>query len=157
MTRTLKTTLATSVAFLALAATGWAYLSATGVGAGDGSTAAARTVVIAAGEAAGNTLLPLGESHGRLTVSLTNSHGSPLRVGELALDTARPGGAYSQAARDCGVTFTASTAVRTNGGSGWTVQPGTTLNVTLENATSMPTTAPSSCQGQDFAIHLKAA
>ena len=152
--RSLKTAGATAAALLGLAATSYGYLGATGSGSGSGSVDASRTVTIAAGLDAGHTLLPTGEAHGRLRLSLSNDTGSPIKVSELVLDTSRGAGGYSPEADTCDVTYAATQAIRTNNGAGWTLGSGTT-NITLENAVSMATTAPSSCQGDTVDIYLK--
>lgn len=146
--RALRTAGTTLLAFLALAATSWAYFNATGSGSGSGDAKVSRVVTIAAGTAPNATLLPTGEPTGTLSVSIQNSTGSPLRVDSLELNTALGSGGYSADAVTCKLSYAAQTVGRT-------IAAGTTEQVSLQDAVTMDTDAPSSCQGKTFAIYLK--
>lgn len=139
---------ATVLAFFALAATSWAYLGSIGAGAGAGDAAVSRVVTIAAGTPPNDTLLPTGAATGTLSVSIANATGSPLRVDSLVLDTTLGSGGYSADAAACKVSYATQSVGRT-------IDAGTTEQVSLQNAVTMGTDAPSSCQDKTFSIYLK--
>ena len=148
--RCLRTAGTTLLAFLALVATSWAYLNATGAGSGTGSAEVSRVVTIAAGTTPNATLLPTGVPTGTLNVSLHNGTAGPLRIDSLQLNTALGNGGYSADAVTCKLSFT-------NQDVGRTIAAGTTEQLALHNAVTMGTDAPATCQDKTFTIYIKAA
>ena len=145
----LRTLASTLVAFLELTATSWAYLNSTGAGSGSGDANVSRVVTISAGTAPNATLLPTGQPTGTLSVSIQNSTGSPLRIDSLVLNTALGNGGYSANAVDCKLSFSTQALNRT-------IASGPTPEqISLQNAVTMGTDAPASCQGMTFTIYLK--
>jgi hypothetical protein len=150
--RSLKAVLTTLVAFAALATTAWGYFSTTGTGSGSGSLIVSRALTISTTEGVkGATLMPTGQRTGSVYVRLANGTSGDLRVNRLVLDTTRGSAGYSPAAVGCNLGYVA----QTNGGSGWNVPANSSIDVELQNSVLMGTDAPSSCQGQAFALYLK--
>jgi hypothetical protein len=155
-TRSIKTVLTTVVAFLALAATSWAYFASTGTGTGTGAATANRTVTVGLGAAPSSTLIPTGTPTGTLSVSLTNATGVPLKVTSLELDTTLGvnNSGYSQRAIDCKITFTTqSLASKLDGG----MLPVGKTDLLLTKSVTMGTDAPADCNTSNFVIHVRTA
>lgn len=146
--RSLLPVATTLVAFFALAATSWAYLSSIGSGSGSGDANVSRVVTIAAGTTPNATLLPTGQPTGTLSVSIQNGTGSPLRVDSLVLNTALGTGGYSEDAVTCKLEYATQSVGRA-------IDAGATAQVSLQDAVTMGTDAPSSCQGKTLTIYLK--
>ena len=143
MSTSLRTAAATLLAFLALAATAWAYLGATGSGSGSGSVTA-EPVRISAGTSS-PTLLPTGAPTGTVVVKLTNTSSETVRVTSLEATGYEVAGGSPAS---CDVTFAKQTA-------GWDVPADSTRTVTFENTATMATTAPDACQGKTIRVLLK--
>jgi hypothetical protein len=145
---------------LTVAATASAYLASAGSGGGSGGTDVARALTVTAATPT-QQLIPTGTATGDVAVTLANAGGTPLHVDRLVLDMAQGSGGYSANAATCSVSFDTA-AWHDNGGAGWTVPaaaggtPGT-VTADLVDTVTMGTGAPSSCQGQSFAVHLKTA
>ena len=148
----IRRTIPTLAVLLALPVAAFGYLASSGSGSSDGTASLSRTVTISAG-AVTQRLIPTGAPSADLEVALANATNGPLRVTGLVLDTARGTNGYSANAAGCAVSF----SPQDNGGDGWTVAAKSTSTITLTNAVTMGASAPGSCQGQTFTIHLQAA
>lgn len=153
LSRILRTAAVAACAFAVLVTSGWAYIRLSGTGSGSGTATVSRTVTIAKGASLATTLVPTGTPSGTLSVSLSNATDATLRVPSLVLDTSQGTGGFSAQGATCRLSYT----TQTNGGSGWTVPAGGTLDLTLANAVTMATDAPASCNGADLVVFLKAA
>jgi hypothetical protein len=137
------------LAFLALAATSWAYFGSIGSGSGSGSADVSRVVTIGAGTTPNATLLPTGQPTGMLSVSIQNATAGALRVDSLQLNTALGNGGYSPDAVTCKLAYTTQSVERT-------ISAATTEQISLQGAVTMGADAPATCQGKTFTIYLKA-
>ena len=151
--RILRTAVVAACAFAVLVTSSWAYIRLTGAGSGSGTATVDRTVTIAKGATLTTTLIPSGTPTGTLSVSLANATSDTLRVPSLALDTSQGTNGFSAQAVTCKLSY----ATQTNGGSGWTVPAGATLDLSLTKAVTMGTDAPASCNGADLVVFLKVA
>jgi hypothetical protein len=141
----------------ALAGIAAAVWSAVGSGSktGTSGTTVAVTVSPATPTAA---LYPGGQADVVLTIA--NSNTSPVRIGSLAIDTARGTSGFSADASHSGcVLSTLAYTTQTNGTTGWTVPAKVgsvngTLAITLTNSVAMSLTAVSACQGAIFTVYL---
>lgn len=146
--------LAAVVGLLGAATTG-AFWTLGGSGSGTASAESVASVALTPGTATTN-LYP-GTS-GDVAVSIANGNGYQAFVGSLALDTARGTNGFSVDSGHSGCDLAAlSYTVQSNGGAGWLVPAGSTLDLDLANAVGLATTAVSQCQGATFTVYLQAA
>jgi hypothetical protein len=146
--------LAAVVALLGAAAAA-AFWTGSGSGGGAASAETVASVTLTPGTA--TTDLYPGAS-GDIAVSIANGNSYQAFVGSLALDTARGTSGFSVDGGHLGCDVAAlSYTVQSNGGAGWFVPAGSTLDLDLANAVSLATTAVSQCQGATFTVYLQAA
>jgi hypothetical protein len=132
------------------------------VGAGSGTGKSASTVAVTLTPGTPSTLLYPG-STANVVLTVTNPNAAAVRIGSLALDTARGTAGFAADANHAGCTLTTLTfATQTNGTTGWTVPPKSgsvngTLAVSLANALVMSTSAANACQGATFTVYLTGA
>ena len=146
--------LAAVVALIVAAAAGAFW---TGGGSGDGTASAETVASVTLTPGTTTASLYPGRS-GDVAVSIANSNGYQAFVGSLTLDTARATNGFSVDSGHLGCDVAAlSYTVQSNGGSGWLVPAGSTLDLDLANAVGLATTAVSQCQGATFTVYLRAA
>jgi hypothetical protein len=131
-----------------------AFWTQGGSGGGTASAAALASVALTPGTATTN-LYP-GRS-GDVAVSIANGNGYRAFVGSLTLDTARGTNGFSVDGGHAACNVSAlSYTTQSNGGAGWFVPAGSTLNLDLANAIALSTVAVSACQGATFTVYLQA-
>lgn len=145
--------LAAVVALLG-AATAGAYWTGGGSGGGTASAETVASVTLTPG-AATTALYPGGS--GDVAVSIANGNSYQAFVGSLSLDTTRGTNGFSVDGGHLGCDVTAlSYTAQSNGGAGWFVPAGSTLDLDLANAVNLATGAASQCQGATFTVYLQA-
>ncbi len=145
--------LAAAVALLG-AAVAAAFWTGGGSGGGTASAPLVGSVSLTPGTATGS-LYP-GRS-GDVAVSIANGNSYQAFVGSLTLDTARGTNGFSVDSGHSGCDVAAlSYAVQSNGGAGWFVPAGSTLDLDLANAVGLATSAVTQCQGATFTVYLQA-
>jgi len=132
-----------------------AYFRGTGGGSSSATTASISALTLSPGTPTAQ-LYPGGQAS--VVLSVTNPNAASIRVGSLALDTARgtAGFAVDGGHSGCGLAQLSFTT-QTNGGSGWTVAGSGSTAVTLTNALSMGAAAANACQGATFTVYLQVA
>jgi hypothetical protein len=142
------------VALLAAATTG-AFWTVGGTGSGAASAEFVASVTLTPSTATSD-LYP-GRS-GDVGVSIANGNTYQAFVGSLVLDTGRGTNGFSVDGGHSGCDVVAlSFTTQSNGGTGWFVPAGSTLDLDLANAVSLDTGAASVCQGATFTVFLLAA
>jgi hypothetical protein len=142
------------VALLGIATAG-AFWTVNGAGGGTVSAETVASVTLTPGTA--TTDLYPGTS-GDVAVSIANGNNYQAFVGSLALDTGRGTNGFSVDGGHSGCDVAAlSYTTQSNGGSGWFVPAGSTLDLDLANAVDLATGAASECQGATFTVYLLAA
>ena len=137
------------------AATAGAFWTVGGAGGGTVSAETVASVTLTPGTA--TTDLYPGRS-GDVAVSIANGNTYRAFVGSLALDTARGTNGFSVDGGHSGCDVAAlSYTTQSNGGAGWFVPAGSTLDLDLVNAVDLATGAASECQGATFTVYLLAA
>jgi len=132
----------------------YAYWTASGSGAGAGTTGGNVAVTLGPGTPTGD-LYPGGQADVVLTVS--NPNASPVRIGSLALDPGQGTGGYAVDGGHSGCDLsTLSFTTQTNGGAGWTVPASGSLPVTLTSSLGMGAASVSACQGASFTVYVAA-
>lgn len=145
------------VVILALltAASAGAYWTLRGAGAGTVSAETVASVTLTPGTATSD-LYPGGS--GDVAVSIQNANTYQAYVGSLMLDTSRGTNGFSVSGGQPGCDPAAvSYTTQSNGGAGWFVPTGSTLDLDLANAVDLGTAAASECQGATFIVYLLAA
>jgi hypothetical protein len=143
-----------AVAAAVLAGSAAGRWSASGGGTGSSPVGSAAAVTLSAGSPAG-ALFP-GQS-ADVAVSIANPNAHRVFVGSLALDTAQGTGGFAVDAGHAGCGLAALTyTTQTNGGAGWFVAAGSSLDVQLANAVALGAGAASACQGATFTVYLQA-
>jgi hypothetical protein len=143
-----------AVAAAVLAGSAAGRWSANGSGSGSSSVGSTAPVTLSAGMP-GGALFP-GES-ADVAVSIANPNAHRVFVGLLALDTAPGTGGFAVDAAHAGCDLAAlSYTTQTNGGAGWFVAAGSSLDLQLANAVSLSAGAASACQGASFTVYLHA-
>lgn len=137
------------------AATVAAMWSGPGIGSDTLPVETVSTVTLTPGAA--TTALYPGTS-GDVAVSIVNDNTYRAYVGSLVLDSGQGANGFEVTGGQSGcdpaaLTFTA----QSNGGAGWFVAAGTTLDLDLPNAISLDTSAASECQGATVVVYLLAA
>lgn len=144
---------------LAAAGAAQAYWRSSGSGSGAATTGGTVAVQLSAGTPV-VALRPGGQSAVSLVVS--NPNASSVRLNSLVLDSARGTSGFTVDAghaSGCSLTGLLTFASQNNGGVGWTIPaavgptPGT-QSITLANALSMSSAAPTGCQGATFTVYL---
>lgn len=152
--RALTIGVAAIVAALA-AATAGAFWTLRGAGEGTVSAETVASVTLTPGTA--TTDLYPGRS-GDVAVSMANGNTYRAYVGSLVLDAGRGTNGFSVDGGHSGCDVAAlSYAPQTNGGAGWFVPAGATLDLDLTNAVDLGIGAASDCQGATFTVYLLAA
>jgi hypothetical protein len=133
-----------------------AYALWSGPGSGSGSLPVESVASVSLAPGTPTTDLYPGTS-GDVAVSIVNGNTFRAYIGSLVLDTTQGDGGFSvTGAPGCDPAALAFTS-QSNGGAGWFVPPGSTLDLDLANAISLDTTAASACQGATFVVYLLAA
>jgi hypothetical protein len=142
---------------VALLAAGAATAYWTLRGAGQGTVAAETVASVTLTPGTATTDLYPGTS-GDVAVSIANGNTYRAFVGSLALDTSRGTNGVSVSGGQPGCDPASLTyAMQSNGGAGWFVPAGSTLDLDLTNAVDLGTGAASECQGATFIVYLVAA
>jgi hypothetical protein len=141
------------VGLVAVTAAG-AYWTLRGSGSGSVSIETVASVILTPGSA--TTELYPGMS-GDVAVSISNGNTFRAFVGSLVLDTSQGTNGFSVVGGQPGCDPAAlSYTVQTNGGVGWFVPAGGTLDLDLANAIDLGTGAASECQSAVFVVYLLA-
>ena len=147
--------LAVAAALLAAVVSSSAYFTSTGSGSGSASAGSALAVTIGQGTPQ-DGLYPGGSAD--VAVSISNPNTIPVRLPSLVLDTTMGdgnSGFHVSGAPGCTVAGAALTfSPQDNGGSGWTVSPGSTAYLTPAPMISMGLGADDACQGAMFTVYL---
>lgn len=131
-----------------------AFYAAAGSGAGTASVDAPRAVAVTRATASAD-LLPGGS--GALSLQLSNPNAYSVRITALELDPTQGTNGVSTDASHAACTAPAlSMSRQDNGGEGWTLEPGTTLQARLAGAVNMGLDAQDACQGATFSVHVRA-
>lgn len=139
---------------LIVAATAGAFWTGGGSGSGAASAETVASVTLTPGTS--TTGLYPGRL-GDVAVSIANGNSYQAFVGSLTLDTARGTNGFSVDSGHPGCDVAAlSYTVQSNGGAGWFVPPGSTLDLDLANAVGLATSAVTQCQGATFTVYLQA-
>ena len=142
------------VTVLLVAAAAAAYSTLGGAGEGTVSAETVASVTLTPG-AATTDLYP--GTTGDVAVSIVNDNTYRAFVGSLVLDTTQGTNGVSVSGGEPGCDPDAlSYATQSNGGAGWFVPAGATLDLDLPNAVSLATDAASECQGATFVVYLLA-
>lgn len=155
--RRLRVALVVVTALLVGGGSAIAYYSSTGSGVGHATVAQPDPITIAAGATPSATeqLYPGGS--GSVTVKITNPNPFAVRVNSLVLDTSQGTNGFSGPG-NCDLSVLSYTT-QTNGGSGWSVPKKNgsdgELDLDLQNAISMTTSAANACQAGSFTVYLK--
>lgn len=131
---------------------GWAFWTSTGDATGAVAVDAGDVQQLTVTAATPARLLLPGRS-GSVALRLTNPADKPVRVGALALDTARGRAGFDvdAAHAGCGTGALRFDARRLDR----TLAPGETLPVALDDALSLGLDAPNACQGATFTVYLR--
>jgi hypothetical protein len=141
------------VGLVAVTAAG-AYWTLRGSGSGDVGIETVASVTLTPGSA--TTELYPGMS-GDVAVSIANANTFRAFVGSLVLDTSQGTNGFSVTGGQPGCDPAAlSYTVQSNGGAGWFVPAGATLDLDLASAVDLGTGAASACQGATFVVYLLA-
>ena len=157
MARTFRRSVVVSAALLVLvlgiAATSWTYFRGTGSGAGTAATGTTQPLTLSPATPA-TQLFPGGQA--AVAVTVTNPNPGAVRLESLALDPGQASGGFAvdEAHSGCGVSSLTFSA-QNNGGAGWTVPGNGSVTLSLANALTMSTSAPTACQGAGFTVYLK--
>lgn len=131
-----------------------AYWTLRGSGSGSASIETVASVTVNPGTA--TTELYPGAS-GDVAVSISNGNTFRVFVGSLVLDTSRGTNGFGVVGGGSGCDPAAlSYTLQTNGGSGWFVPAGGSVDLDLPNAVDLATSADSDCQGATFVVYLLA-
>jgi hypothetical protein len=126
-------------------------------GSGTGTATAAEPVPVSLSPGTATTELYPGRS-GDVAVSIANGNPHRVYIGSLVLDTARGTNGFDVSGGQPGCDPSAlSYTTQSNGGAGWFVPAGATLDLDLTNAADLSTTVASECQGATFTVYLVAA
>lgn len=129
-----------------------AYWTNGGFGSAANSAGATQEVVISAGTP--TTHLFPGES-GDVALSISNPNEITVHLPSLLLDPDEGTNGFGVDAGHSGCDLSSlGYTTQTNGGLGWDV-PTSGLVVELEDAVSLATTAPNSCQGASFEVYIE--
>ena len=131
-----------------------AYWTLRGSGAGSASIETVASVTVSPGTA---TTEGYPGASGDVAVSIANGNTFRAFVGSLVLDTSQGtnGSRSSGGGPGCDPAALSYT-VQTNGGSGWFVPAGGSVDLDLANAVDLATSADSDCQGATFVVYLLA-
>jgi hypothetical protein len=95
---------------------------------------------------------------GDVAVSIVNDNTYRAYIGSLVLDTTQGSNGFGVTGGQPGCDPAAlSYATQSNGGAGWFVPAGSTLDLDLANAITLDTSVASECQGATFVVYLLAA
>lgn len=132
-----------------------AYWTSGGFGAGSGGTSTTAQAVTLTPATPSSQLYPGGDADVRLTIA--NPGPAAVEVSSLALasDQGSDGFGVDGAHSGCGLASLAFTT-QDNGGAGWTIPAGDSVDVTLDDALAMSLDAANACQGATFTVHLEA-
>ncbi|MEP7225269.1 MAG: hypothetical protein ABI783_09960 [Actinomycetota bacterium] len=134
-----------------------AYAYWTPSGSGSGTATAGEPVAVTLAPGTATTDLYPGMS-GDVATSIANSNTHRVFVGSLVLDTTKGTNGFSVGGGLPGCDTSAlSYTVQSNGGAGWFVAAGATLDLDLANAVGLSTAADTECQGAIFTVYLLAA
>lgn len=126
-------------------------------GSGSGTATVGEPVAVTLSPGTAMTDLYPGMS-GDVATSIANSNTYRVFVGSLVLDTTRGTSGFSVGGGQPGCDPSAlSYTVQSNGGAGWFVPAGATLDLDLTNAVDLTTAAATECQGATFTVYLLAA
>jgi hypothetical protein len=139
---------------LVTAASAGAYWTLRGGGAGTVSAETVASVTLTPGTAT-TDLYPGGS--GDVAVSIANANTYRAYIGSLVLDTRRGTSGFSVSGGQPGCDpAAASYTTQSNGGNGWFVPAGSTLDLDLVDAVDLGTGAASECQGATLTVYLLA-
>jgi hypothetical protein len=152
--RLLGVVVSLAIVCLVAATAAGAYWTLRGSGSGSASIETVASVTVNPGTA--TTELYPGAS-GDVAVSIANGNTFRAFVGSLVLDTSQGTSGFGVVGGGPGCDPTAlSYAVQTNGGAGWFVLAGGSIDLDLANAVDLATSADSDCQGATFVVYLLA-
>ncbi|MGR0162267.1 hypothetical protein [Paenarthrobacter nitroguajacolicus] len=148
----LARTAAATVALCVLGGTGaaYAYWASTGVGAGSAANGTMQTVIVdalVAGDAPQNSLVPGGTADVILRATNPNAHA--VTIYGVAANGAVTADAAHAACTTTGVTFTPPPVPISPP---LTIQPNSSVLLTLQGAASMSAASLSACQGAQFRV-----
>jgi hypothetical protein len=87
-----------------------------------------------------------------------NSNPFPVHVSSIAIDATQGSSGFTADAGHSGCNLgSLSFTTATNGGAGWDVPAGSSVDVDMQNAIAMSGAANDSCQGATFTVYLAAA
>lgn len=148
----LARTAAATVALCILGGAGsaYAYWATSGIGSGSATNGTMQTVTVDAlipGDTLQTSLVPGGTADVLLRATNPNAHAVTIygiaASGPVTADAGRPG------CTTTGVTFTPPVTPLTPA---VTIQPNTSIQLTLQGAASMSAASPSACQGAQFTV-----
>jgi hypothetical protein len=143
-----------AVALIAAAAAG-GYWTLRGGGEGTATAEAVASVTLTPGTA--TTDLYPGRS-GDVALSIANDNPHRVHIGSLVLDTSRGTNGFSVSGGQPGCDpAVVSYTTQSNGGAGWFVPAGSTVDLDLTDAVDLGTGAASECQGATLIVYLMAA
>ena len=126
-------------------------------GSGSGTATAGESVAVTLSPGTATTDLYPGMS-GDVATSVANTNAHRVFVGSLVLDTTRGTNGFAVSGGQPGCDPSAlSYTTQSNGGAGWFVAAGATLDLDLANAVDLGTGAATECQGATFIVYLRAA
>ena len=142
------------VTVLVASAVAYAAWTSNGSGSGTATAGTASGLTLSAGTP-GSLLVPNGSADVATVVANPNAYN--VQVSSIALDTSQGTNGFSVDAGHSGCNLSSlSFTTQTNGGSGWTVNGNSNLNVDLTGALSMSNAAVDACQGATFTVYLTA-
>jgi hypothetical protein len=152
--RGLSIGVAMAVALIAAAAAGgyWTLQDA-----GEGTAAAETVASVTLTPGTATTDLYPGRS-GDVALSIVNDNPYRAHIGSLVLDTSKGTNGFSVSGGQPGCDpAVVSYTTQSNGGAGWFVPAGSTVDLDLTDAVDLGTGAASECQGATFIVYLVAA
>jgi hypothetical protein len=135
-------------------AAAYAAWTVNGSGSGTASATSAVALTLSAGSPQ-SSLYPGGSAD--VDTSVQNSNPFPVHLSSIAIDTTQGSSGFTADAGHSGCNLgSLSFTTATNGGTGWDIPAGSSIDVDMPNAIAMSGAANDSCQGATFAVHLTA-
>ena len=145
------------VAVIAVCATAAVVAMWSGAGSGSGTLPVETVSAVTLTPGSPTTALYPGTS-GDVAVSIVNDNTYRAYIGSLVLDTTQGSNGFAVTGGQPGCDPAALVyTTQSNGGAGWFVAAGSTLDLDLPSAIALDTSAASECQGATFVVYLLAA
>jgi hypothetical protein len=152
--RLVRTAVSAAVGLMIAGTVAYAAWTVNGSGTGSASATSAVNLTLTPGSPSG-ALFPNGSAD--VATSVANSNPFPVHVSSIALDTGQGTSGFDVDGGHSGCNLgSLSFTTATNGGSGWDIPAGSSVDVDAASAIAMSGAANDSCQGATFTVHLTA-